>query len=359
MQDDCSKPNKGFTALPVVDVHLIPWCTGVLPGVWNNKHFLVIVDAYSKWPEVKVVSTTTTQRTIEVLQDVFATHGFPRLLVSDNGPQFTSEEFGSFLHSHNIVHHKSPPYHPATNGLAENMVKNVKQWLKKQGKGTNVSCAVSDFLRTYRNVPHTSTNRTPAEIIFRREPRTHLSMVVPSMTERLKEDLEPQDGFKPPRSFSEGDTVWVRDHRPTSSHKWIQGMVLSKVGALSYVVDLEGHQRKVHVDHLLQRSSPSQDMQVSTFKVKGNPASTTQSATTGGTGPEPAPPQLERPAVPTSPGDVQRPQDEPLAPQLPQSGTQPVPANPQLPVPQAEPQPTQAESQVVKEAHWYNRPQNP
>ena len=64
---------------------------------------------------------------IEVLQDVFATHGFPRLLVSDNGPQFTSEEFGSFLHSHNIVHHKSPPYHPATNGLAENMVKNVKQ----------------------------------------------------------------------------------------------------------------------------------------------------------------------------------------------------------------------------------------
>ena len=145
--------------------------------------------------------------------------------------------------------------------------------------------------------------------------------------------------------------MWVRDHRPTSSHKWIQGMVLSKVGAVSYVVDLEGHQRKVHVDHLLQRSSPSladQDMQVSTFK--GNPASTTQSATTGGTGPEPAPPELERPAVPTSPGEVQQPQDEPLAPQLPQSGTQPVPANPQLPVPQAEPQPTQAESQVVKEA---------
>ena len=59
-------------------------------------------------------------------------------------------------------------------------------------------------------------------------------------------------------------------------------------------VDLEGHQRKVHVDHLLQRSSPSmadQDMQVSTFK--GNPASTTQSATTGGTGPEPAPPHQQ------------------------------------------------------------------
>jgi len=62
----------------------------------------------------------TTQHTIEVLEDIFTTHGFPRLLVSDNRPQFTAEEFGSFLQSSNIVHHKSPPYHPATNGLAEN-----------------------------------------------------------------------------------------------------------------------------------------------------------------------------------------------------------------------------------------------
>ena len=62
-------------------------------GQWGNKHFLVIVDAFSKWPEVKLVSSTTTQRTIDVLQEVFATHGYPRLLVSDNGPQFTSEEF--------------------------------------------------------------------------------------------------------------------------------------------------------------------------------------------------------------------------------------------------------------------------
>ena len=109
------------------------------------------------------MSSMTTQHTIEVLEEIFTTHGFPRLLVSDNRPQFTAEEFGSFLQSSNIVHHKSPPYHPATNGLAENMVKNMKQWLKKQGKSTSINCALSDFLRTYSNVPHSSMNRTPAE----------------------------------------------------------------------------------------------------------------------------------------------------------------------------------------------------
>ena len=126
-------------------------------------------------------SSTTAGRTVEVLENVFVTHGFPRLLVSDNGPQFTAVEFENFLKRNRISHRKSPPYHPATNGLAENMVKNVKQWLKKkQGRVTNINSALAAFLRTYRNVPHTSTGKTPAEIIFGRIPRTDLSMVVPS-----------------------------------------------------------------------------------------------------------------------------------------------------------------------------------
>ena len=111
-------------------------------------------------------SSTTAERTIEVLEDVFATHGFPRLLVSDNGPQFTAMEFENFLKRNRISHRRSPPYHPATNGLAENVVKNVKQWLKKQGRVTNINSILAAFLRTYWNVPHTSTGKTPAEIVF-------------------------------------------------------------------------------------------------------------------------------------------------------------------------------------------------
>ena len=102
-------------------------------GEFNKQHFLVVVDAYSKWPEVRYMSSTTAQRTIEVLHDLFAIHGFPRMLVSDNSPQFTADVLQEYLYSNYIRHHRSAPYHPATNGLAENMVKNVKQWLKKQG----------------------------------------------------------------------------------------------------------------------------------------------------------------------------------------------------------------------------------
>ena len=127
-------------------------------------------------------------------------------------------------------------------------MKNVKQWLKKQGRMT-----LAAFLRTYRNVPHTSTGKTPAEIIFGRTPHTHLSMVVPSMVDRMRDSLE-QPESSTPRVFAQGDRVWVRDCRPNAK-KWQPGVVQSCMGSLSYNVELEGgHQRKVHVDHLIRQA---------------------------------------------------------------------------------------------------------
>ena len=99
---------------------------------WNKNNLLVLVDAFSKWPEMKLMSSTTTQKTIEALNDIFSTHGFPAILVSDNRPQFTSSEFEDYLQGNIITHYKSPPYHPASNELAQNMVENVKYHLKKE-----------------------------------------------------------------------------------------------------------------------------------------------------------------------------------------------------------------------------------
>lgn len=44
-------------------------------------------------------------------------------------------------------------------------------------------------------------------------------------------------GIKAPRYCAEGDTEWVRDHWPTPSQKWTQGVALSTVGAVNYIVD--------------------------------------------------------------------------------------------------------------------------
>lgn len=66
-------------------------------GPFLNSNFLVIVDAYSKWPEVTPMSSTTSRATNSALMSVFATHGLPVHVVTDNGPQFCSDEFSEFL----------------------------------------------------------------------------------------------------------------------------------------------------------------------------------------------------------------------------------------------------------------------
>ena len=91
------------------------------------------------------MSSTTAHHTMAVLQDIFATHGYPQLLASNNVPQLSADYFESYLHSHHILHHKSSLYHPATNGLAESMVKNVKQWLNKQEGKTTFNTMLTIF----------------------------------------------------------------------------------------------------------------------------------------------------------------------------------------------------------------------
>ena len=101
------------------------------------KHiFLVLVNAFLKWPEVIEMSSSTTARTIEALSHVFVVHGLSEQLVSDNGAQFISDEFTLFMKENGIKHFKSAPYHPATNGLAEHFIlkEGYESW--DEGEGT-------------------------------------------------------------------------------------------------------------------------------------------------------------------------------------------------------------------------------
>ena len=80
---------------------------------------LIVVDSYSKWLEVHTIPSITSARTIEKLRPIFATHGLPKTIVSDNGLSLVSSEFKKFLQLNGICHITSAPYHPSTNGLAE------------------------------------------------------------------------------------------------------------------------------------------------------------------------------------------------------------------------------------------------
>ena len=83
--------------------------------------YLIAVDAPSKWPEVHHMCTTTSAKTIPVLRQLFARYGIPDQLVSDNGPQFVSEEFGLFLKQNGVKRY----HHPASNGHAESFVNDI------------------------------------------------------------------------------------------------------------------------------------------------------------------------------------------------------------------------------------------
>ena len=83
---------------PVASMH--PWVWPEAPwqrvhidfaGPFMHKMFLVVVDACTKWPEVVIMSDTTVEKTVDALRAIFATHGLPEQVVSDNGPQFTSQ----------------------------------------------------------------------------------------------------------------------------------------------------------------------------------------------------------------------------------------------------------------------------
>ena len=120
---------------------------------WKRLLLFVAVYAFSKWPEVFIVNSTYASQTIDKLRTIFATHDLPVILVSHNGPSFSSADFKNFMSSNGILHRRVPPYHPSSNGLAENMVRSLKQALNKAHRTDSIESKTAKFLATYRATP--------------------------------------------------------------------------------------------------------------------------------------------------------------------------------------------------------------
>ena len=133
-------------------------------GPFMGKMFLIVVDAHSKWPEVITVPSTASQHTINVLMMLSSRYCLPEQIVSDNGPQFCSEEFACFMKENGIKHIFCSPYHPSSNGLAERFVQTFKQAMKASSQEEHsLSHRLTRFLLDYRATPHRTTNVSPAE----------------------------------------------------------------------------------------------------------------------------------------------------------------------------------------------------
>ena len=123
-------------------------------GAYLGKITLVLTDAYSKWMDINSMSDIKTVTLIDVLRVSFATHGLPYIIVSDNGPWFTSKEFKSFIHKNGIKHITTAPYHPSSNGTAERAVQTFKSAMYKivaESSNVPIKVLISRFLKSYCN----------------------------------------------------------------------------------------------------------------------------------------------------------------------------------------------------------------
>ena len=153
---------------------------------FQGSMFLIAVDVNFKWPEVFVMKETTATKTIEILRVIFARFGLPEQIVTDNGPQFVSEEFSHFLKSNGIKHIRCAPYHPASNGLAERFVQSLKMALKSTvNSGLSLQHRHSNFLLNYRSTGHATTGVSPSLLFLHCHIQTRLDLIRPDYTSRV------------------------------------------------------------------------------------------------------------------------------------------------------------------------------
>ena len=230
------------------------------------------------------MTTTTTTKTITALRTLFDRYGLPEQLVSDNGAQFTSEEFSEFTKANGIKHIRTAPYHPSSNGQAERFVQTFKRAMKAGERDEpTLSTRLSKFLLTYRSTPHATTNLSPSELFLKRKIRTRLDLLKPDTQRMVNTKQESQkkyhDQHAKARTFTVGQPVMIREYR--SQTKWVPGIVKTQCGPLLYEIKLDdGRVAKRHADQMLPRSLSTDitsDSTTNDFDYSSTPSTSTTS----------------------------------------------------------------------------------
>ena len=170
-----------------------------LAGPFLGHMFLILMDAHSKWLEVRLLSSTTSSSVISSLRSIFAQFGLPSLIVTDNGRNFVSAEFEQFLRHNGIKHLLSSPYHPSSNGLAERGVQIFKREMLKVKEGT-IQDRLSHVLFYNHITPQTTTGLSPAELVQNCHLRSRLDLIRPDVEARVVQKQFAQQSYANSRS---------------------------------------------------------------------------------------------------------------------------------------------------------------
>ena len=261
-----NKPSK-----PAVHPWMLPekpWSRVHLDHAINfmGTNWLVMTDAYSKYPCIHPTSSTSTRATLDLLEEDFAHFGFPHTIVTDNATTFTSEEFQSWCTERGITHLTGAPYHPATNGAAERLVQTFKKALKKSSLPPKR--ALQEFLMQYRRMP-TSCGYSPGELLMSRQMRTRIDTLLPSPAhiaqgKQTRETTSSAEAVsKTTRQYKAGDPVYAlyygqrRDKQP----RWVPAVIQKSQGARCFNVKVlpRGPVWRRHWEQLQPRYASDED----------------------------------------------------------------------------------------------------
>uniref|UniRef100_A0A3P9HTM5 Gypsy retrotransposon integrase-like protein 1 n=1 Tax=Oryzias latipes TaxID=8090 RepID=A0A3P9HTM5_ORYLA len=207
----------------------------------GNNYLLVVVDYYTKWVELFPIRDSKTPRLCQILRDeIFTRWGVPKYLVSDRGPQFTSQLISDLCQKWGVIHKMTTSYHPQTN-LTERVNRTLKTMMSSYvgNRHEEWDKWLSEFRFAINNTQHESTGRTPAELALGRSLKGPLERLIHqrpaldpqqpqySLLERqhqIAQEVRQRVGMFKHRQaryynthrryaqFHVGDLVWVRTH---------------------------------------------------------------------------------------------------------------------------------------------------
>ena len=169
------RPSKAHEPLMPTPLPEGPWQKlGADICEYNKQQYLVVVDYYSRFIELLHLPDLTSKTLVYKFKNLFARHGLPYSLRTDNARSFNSEEFLKFTQEHDIDHEFSSPHFSQSNGAAESAVKIAKKCLKQEDPFL--------ALLMHRSTPHSATGVSPAELLYGRKIRSQ----VPVLASQLK-----------------------------------------------------------------------------------------------------------------------------------------------------------------------------
>ncbi len=245
----------------------------------TGEQVVVLTDYYSRWPEVKILKSVTSKSILDWLLSVFATHGFPNEIKSDNASYFVSAEFKDTLSSWGIEHRTVTEYWPQANGQVERFNQVLeKHVLTARAEGKDWKSTIPIMLLHYRNTPHRMTGTKPSSLLMSREIKTKLPCIEQQTYDETtikKKDEEEKEKAKEYtdkkrkaslRKLQVGDRVLVaQKHRNKFSTKFQPDpMKITKINGTQIVLeDKNGTQHRRNSGHVkLYKENPDYEEEI-------------------------------------------------------------------------------------------------